>query len=273
MPYKLAVTVTHGMGSQTNDFADEMIDEVKGRLSKIEADPADVLWQPVFWADVLQPRQDKLWHDLSRDHDLDYVKIRRFVLSALADAVAYQRVPGPQKDVYDQVHGRVRKHLQELRDKAGGQDLPVIVMAHSLGCAVMSDYIWDRQKETRAGNPSGTPTERLEKLAGVITFGCNLPVFSLAYDPVLAISFPPATLPPELKPVAKWNNYFDPDDVLGYPLKPLSPSYAQAVTEDRAINAGGIFSSWNPLAHSAYWTDDDFTRPVAAQIAAVLKRL
>jgi hypothetical protein len=273
MPFKLAVTVTHGMGAQTNDFADAMIDEVKGRLAKLKVKPADVLWQSVFWADVLQPRQDKLWHDLSRDHDLDYVKIRRFVLSALADAVAYQRVPGPQQDVYEEVHACVRKHLQELRAKAGGQDLPVIVMAHSLGCAVMTDYIWDRQKETQAGNPSGTPTEQLDLLAGVITFGCNLPVFSLAYDPVMAIAFPPPTLPAALKPVAKWFNYFDPDDVLGYPLKPLSPSYTAAVTEDRAINAGGIFSSWNPLAHSGYWTDNDFTGPVAAQIAAVLKKL
>ena len=25
----------------------------------------------------------------------------------------------------------------------------------------------------------------------------------------------------------------------------------------------GILTSWNPLSHSEYWTDDNFTEPVA----------
>ncbi|NIQ25048.1 MAG: hypothetical protein GTN88_00295, partial [Gammaproteobacteria bacterium] len=69
---------------------------------------------------------------------------------------------------------------------------------------------------------------------------------------------------------ASWLNFFDPDDVLGYPLKPLSPEYRRAVSRDITINVGGIAASWNPLSHSKYWTDNDFTKPVAKFIDKLL---
>ena len=279
MPVKLGIIITHGMGNQDRDFAKPTIDEINARLKKLKTDSKQVAWEDLFWADVIEPREQALWDRVSAKHDLDYVKIRRFVISALGDAVAYQRVPG-HINTYRQIHDRVRDHLTKLRTKMGDQDLPVIVIAHSLGTAIMSDYIWDRQKQLRNNVPNGTPTdstptstptERLENLIGFITFGSTLPLFSLAFSPVVAIDFPPATLPDPLKPVAKWLNFFDEDDVLGYPLKPSDPSYDRVVTEDIEINAGSVFSSWNPLSHNGYWTDNDFTKPVAEQIAAVLK--
>lgn len=68
----------------------------------------------------------------------------------------------------------------------------------------------------------------------------------------------------------KWLNYFDPDDVLGYPLKPLSLEYRKAVSQDIEINVGSVFSSWNPASHSDYSTDDDFTIPVAQYLSRLL---
>jgi len=59
--------------------------------------------------------------------------------------------------------------------------------------------------------------------------------------------------------------------VLGYPVKPLCPEYeANAGIKDHAINVGGPLTSWNPVSHGQYWTDDDFTVPVAEQIRQVL---
>jgi len=62
--------------------------------------------------------------------------------------------------------------------------------------------------------------------------------------------------------------------VLGWPLQPLSPQYHELV-EDRAINAGQgaagwILKSWNPLAHTAYWTDDDVVKPLADLLHGLL---
>ena len=51
--------------------------------------------------------------------------------------------------------------------------------------------------------------------------------------------------------------------ILGWPLKKLSDGHRKAVTKDREKSVGGILSSWNPVSHEDYWTDDDFTEPVA----------
>ena len=112
--------------------------------------------------------------------------------------------------------------------------------------------------------------ERMRSLAGMVTFGSSLPLFSFAFTTITPIKFPAPQLNSDLKKKAKWLNFYDPDDILGYPLKPISPSYRKVVTTDVAINVGGWLSSWNPASHSQYWTDNDFTKPVAQFIAGFL---
>ena len=89
-------------------------------------------------------------------------------------------------------------------------------------------------------------------------------------DEIVAIRFPVPTLSGPLREAARWLNFFDADDVLGYPLRPLSPSYHDAVTADLQINVGSPLRSWNPLSHEEYWTDNDFTAPVATLIRELL---
>lgn len=273
MAHKLGVLIVHGMGNQRPDYADRMIAELDARIAKLRGARDEIRWKPAYWADVLQRKADGLWRDLSRENDLDAAPIRKFIISSFGDAIAYQRVPGQRKDVYSEIHDRVHAALVGLRRALGDEDRPLIVIAHSLGSVIMSNYIWDRQHGYQAAEFGGTAFERLETLAGLITFGSNIALFSLAYDPVVSIEFPPRTLPEELKAAAKWLNFFDSDDVLGYPLKPLGESYENAVTEDVEINVGGILTSWNPLSHSAYWTDNDFTKPVARTIVDILSLL
>ena len=37
------------------------------------------------------------------------------------------------------------------------------------------------------------------------------------------------------------------------------------------MNVGSILRSWNPLSHEEYWTDNDFTTPVATLIRELLE--
>ncbi len=85
------------------------------------------------------------------------------------------------------------------------------------------------------------------------------------------IGFPGSKLPQALREKARWFNFFDPDDILGYPLRPINFAYRKIVDEDIAINVGGLNSSWNPLSHTKYWTDNDFTKPVAAFLEKLLE--
>jgi pimeloyl-ACP methyl ester carboxylesterase len=247
----LGVAVIHGMGSQRSKaFADPLIEELESRLER----PANVAWRRIFWADVLSARQDRYLKAANRNNQLDFFTLRSFVISALGDASAYRRVGDDAEGTYGGIHTIVRDEVAALRQELGGDEAPLVILAHSLGGHVISNYIWDIQKQNAIVEPGDNDFERMRTLAGLVTFGCNIPLFTFALNKIVPISLPQG---------AKWLNFFDPDDVLGYPLKPLSPEYRRTVSRDIAINVGGIASSWNPLSHSKYWTDNDFTKPVA----------
>jgi hypothetical protein len=266
MAAEIGVLVVHGMGAQPADFADAFIAEMQGRLLRIGIDPDRVAWRAGWWADTVKRREDELWDELTASHTLRYDRARRFVISSFGDALAYQRMPSQQTDVYRTIHARIREHLGALRDQMGG-DKPIVVLAHSLGSVIVSNFTWDEQKSPTAG---ATPTQRMETLAGLVTFGSNIPLFTLCLDEVVAIRFPVPALTGSLRDAARWLNFFDADDVLGYPLRPLSDSYRDAVSADLQINVGSILRSWNPLSHEEYWTDNDFIAPVAGLIREIV---
>ena len=173
------------------------------------------------------------------------------------------------------VHKRVSGVIDALKDAVGDR-APLVVIAHSLGGHVMSNYIYDAQQENKNGTGAATPIQRMETVAKFITFGCNIPVFVFAYpeSDVRPIAYPGSKLPTRLKMKPWWYNYFDRDDVLGFPLRDVSPRYAAMANDNRLadveINAGSILTSWNPLSHNAYWTDEDFYRPVALKLSALM---
>ncbi|MFQ5681874.1 MAG: hypothetical protein ACE5HC_01250 [Candidatus Binatia bacterium] len=260
MAKDLAVAVIHGMGTQHSDFAEDMMDELNDRIDESDR----IAWQTIFWADVLQPKQNAYLRRANSKNDLDFFSLRKFVVGSVGDAAAYRRIDNDPGDTYGQIHTVVRdsiKKLYEENDKLDSQAKPLIILAHSLGGHIMSNYIWDIQKNRPIVPPGNNRFERMRTLALIITFGCNIPLFTFAYQQIVPIRLPPG---------AKWMNYFDPDDVLGYPLKPINQAYRRTVSADKTINVGGILSSWNPLSHIRYWTDNSFTKPVARLISRFL---
>jgi len=270
MAKKLAVLIIHGMGTQTPSFADSLVAELKSRLAAHGKNATEVAFATVFWADITQPAQEAYLGRARKDHDLDFMSVRRFVVGALGDAAAYQRIDDSNNSVYTAIHERIQAIIHDLFvTQLGETSVPLVVMAHSLGGHIMSNYIWDIQN----GNVPRQGLSGFEKFwshAGMITFGCNIPLFTFAYKKIEPIEFPSLRLPSNVKTLARWYNFYDPDDVLGYPLKPVSPSYARIVDADTAINVGGLLSSWNPASHTQYWTGDSFTKPVATFLATLL---
>jgi hypothetical protein len=272
----LAVVAIHGMGSQEPGFAGAMFNELDNQI--LPKDRPKVAWKEVFWGDLTEPRQDAYLR-ATEPLELDQVKIRKFVITAFGDAVAYQRVrPAPDPDyhqvrqegTYFKIHERIAEGIKELYEKdLASKPVPLVVLAHSLGGHIFSNYYWDVRHpgsdhtvlDLRA--PGISTFERLDWLAGFVTFGCNIPLFTFALDNVEPIAFPSSRLPARYKPHARWLNFYDPDDVLGYPLRPLGRAYARVVSEDTAIDVGNPFVGWTPISHTKYWTDADMTRPVA----------
>ena len=271
MNKKIGVLLVHGLGAVADDFAHDTVHDLRERISGRGLNPDEIAWQSVYWAPALSARENQLWVDLSADHDLNWAKLRKFFINAFGNSTAYHAARDRSDNFYDKIHGTIAESMRELRGKLGSGDKPLIVIAHSLGSVIMSNYIWDRQKGRDDERLGANAFERMETLAGLVTLGTNIPFFTIACNPIISIEFPPPGLPEKLKKRAKWLNLYDADDVLGWPLKPLSPSYADAVAEDLEVNVGNMLTSWNPANHSAYWTDDTVIKPVAYLLASILE--
>ena len=174
--------------------------------------------------------------------------------------------------------GRVEDALDNLETVAGGTT-PLLVFAHSLGGHIMSNYIYDTQKAVALGAPwvqSRSGFQRFETMAGFLTFGCNIPVFTFAYpmDQVRPIKRPGTRIPADKRLTPWWENLNDKDDVLGMPLGPAGPQYEAMINagelRDAWINVGNLFTSWNPASHNEYWDHRNFYRPAAELIRKAL---
>jgi len=278
---KLGILVIHGMGSQRPGYSTPFTDEVSARLG---ASAADVVWQEIYWADVIAHREEALWECMQRALDrcdrpipLDWRSVRELVVHNFGDAIAYQRDLSPGGSTYDAIHARVSDEIERLRPALQSRRSPVVVIAHSLGAHIMSNYIWDRQ---HSGPKRPDPLEGLPGLCSFITFGCTIPLFSLAFPVARPITVPGHAIRQPLRNQARWLNFFDRDDVLGWPVRPLYEKNRTHLTraqrrtveriEEREIDAGTLVTRWNPLSHTGYWTDDDFTRPVATHLRRLL---
>lgn len=281
---QVALIAVHGMGETPPDYADGLMAGVRTRLGKL-ADAA--VMRSVYYHSILYDNQRTVWDRTAATGKVRYDALRKFVLYGLGDAAGLENrkeIPG---SVYELAQGEIATAL--LSAHAARPGMPVVFVAQSLGGQVLSSYIYDAQKaaagqpvsagiwrniDVWAGRAVGRALTASERVflgagtcAGLVTTGCNIPIFVAAHKEMHIIPIAPPTS------LFKWINFYDPDDVLGWPLQPLSSGY-RALVEDRPINAsGGIASlltrSWNPLSHNSYWGD----AAVLDAVAAMLRRL
>ena len=282
-PSKIAVAIIHGVGHGVGEddaeFAKPMMDELRDRFVALMPDEVDdpaaqLVLEPVYWAHLMQGAQNALWEKLEEHDQLDFVALRRFVIEFAGDAIAYQ--PSPQgRELYDTVHAEMARSLRKLAGRAGDR-APLCVIAHSLGSIIASNYVYDLQQLPQRDlvaasvhdEMGDTPLERGETFTGFYTMGGPLALWSLCYpDLGKAIRVPSPQLAQHHPNVeGEWSNFYDKDDVIGYPIKNLNPSYEAAVTCDLPVNVGGLLGHWNPMSHNGYWTDNDVTKPIAGSL-------
>lgn len=279
MSQKIAVAIIHGVGSQGPDFADKAIEKLSRAFAKHLPDnnksvEDKLVLMPIYWADILSQRQRILWQTVEDDahNKLNFELTRKFFLAFGGDAIAYQ--PGAtRREVYDQIHQTVTNVFSQLASAAGPQ-APLCIIAHSIGTVIIHNFLFDLTSDIEANTLDrtiDTPLEKGETLTLFYTLGSPLAVWSLRYQDYRPITFPGSQIPtlyPKAHP--KWINYYDKDDILAYPVCSLSTGHKalarQGILRDVEINAGSFLTSWNPLAHTAYWTDNDVVKPVAKDL-------
>lgn len=264
-PAEAGILVIHGIGKQGTGFSDSFQQAVNEHLG---ASANVITWQEGYWADELNGRESDMLAALRKQGGLDWFRLREMVIAYFADAIAYRRAPvtagGKTANTYTAIHDKIDSAIAALRQRLVAPDSPLIVVAHSLGSVIFSDHVWDCAKATE-----GDPFVNMRSLSGIITFGSNLPLFTLALPKIEPIAFPPVGLSASLAEKARWLNFFDPDDVLGYPLEPFYGNLGGKLI-DRTINADGLFTSWSPMSHTEYWDDDGVISETAKLISDIL---
>ena len=226
-----------------------------------------VAFKVVHYGKFLQDPQDSLWANMLRDtaNELDATRLRKFMLFGFGDAgsLEYSAHQSGSDTKYMLVQKEIRANLRLAYEELGRDaSKPVVIIAQSLGCQVISNYLWDAGTgnyifQHMAGIGADEQAFlRLRSLRHLVTTGCNIPLFISGLEPRVCFDRPNNQF--------EWDNYYDPDDVLGWPLNQLGPSYH--FVRDHDINAGGLLTFWNPLSHTGYWSDDDLLTPLANKL-------
>jgi hypothetical protein len=265
MPADVGVLIVHGMGRQRATFADGLMRRLERRLG---GDASRVRFRPCYWGDILQQPQEATWDKLAGPgRPMGWRLWRRWVTSSLGDPASY--LSGYFKrgsPVYGDVHERLRASLESLALDLASPTAPLVILAHSLGSVIVTNYLWDERGTRRVGR---TDFESGRTLAGLVTYGSNIPLF-LPPPPVECITFPPPELDPGLRNVARWINIYAPADVLGYPLNDIWDQRHGTTITDLPIHAGPWPLSRTPLSHVLYQVDRGFLRTVLGLLRVIL---
>jgi hypothetical protein len=261
----VGVFIIHGMGDPEPDFAEGLQARLRQRLGE-EADK--VAFEACYWSPILQKQQDLIWQRILLSR-LDQKRARHWVVSALGDPVGY--LSGffkAGRPVYDDIHECMRAQLEKLAAALENPDqTPLLILAHSLGSVIVSNYIWDENHGEGIGR---TPFQRTDTLTSLITYGSNIPLFIPPVPQITNIRFPSPRLPAHLAPAANWLNVYDPDDILGYPLCHIWDDSQGTVVHDLVLNVGPWPLSETPFSHVLYAQDSGFLRLVEEQIRSLL---
>ena len=282
MTQKIALLLIHGIGKQDEDYAHHIIYDLKkhfaGNLKHagIKNSAAELVVEDVYWAPVFQQAEEKLWKRIKKGGTMNFIQLRRLMIDFVSDSVAYMKIGG-DTDNYHFVHKIIAKSIDKLGYIAG-DNAPLCIVAHSLGSVMISNYIWDLQNHSADKQLieedvykciENTPIERGDTFCKFYTLGSPLALWSLRHKNFgMPITVPSPNFKnyyPKVK--GEWINYYDKDDIIGYPLKTLNKQYEKMVSRDIEINVGNLWSSWNPASHLGYWEDDDVIVPIAESLS------
>lgn len=271
---KIAVAVINGLGSQEQFYSVEfkhLVVEAYQKLGENRSED-DFVFQEIYWGDIVKEKHARLLETANYKKDLTYMSMRQQVIDVFGASLAYHSKTNSM--FYPQVSNRISDNLKRLAGhrRVDKDTTPLVILAHSFGSVAITNYIYDVQKARAAGEMSElSPLEGFDTLAGVITFGSPLGLFSLENNEFeKPIAKAGGALPDDFKRRVKWLNFYDKDDILAYPLKSLNDAYNQVIDEDIEINVGSATTSWNPACHYGYWEDKDFVQPVAHYLSELM---
>lgn len=261
-----------GSGSSGFKRQELFISRLNQNLARAGQNPELLAHDTVDWYGPLQEQQELIMLRMKKAKiRLRSNLTRQLIITNIGDLINYGGKPGFPHFGYEQTHELVHQTILNLKRQLHDH-APLLIIATSMGTEIINDYIRDRQTAKKAGkvDPMGySPFERFETLTGLFTLGNNLPIFAASQhvDEIHPIDFPSPHLSPELQRVAVWENYYDKNDAMGYPIKPLNRHFENnSKLKDKQINIGGVLTFWNTFSHFGYWRSRRLVRRIASYI-------
>lgn len=277
----IVILAAPGMGAVDESFAEPMFAALRQGLG--EEDWSRLHCDTILCQGHLQTNIERVFEGMQK-RDMDFMRARKFLLYGMAETAAQMTDLQQRDGNYDKSQQAIYKTLEKAA-AAAGDKAPVILLSHSVGCAILSNYLWDAQRATinhgiwRDGGPRGVHKGsardlflRLKTLNHWYTLGPTNPLWcaGMPRDQIQAVTS-------ETRGYHfRWKNFYHPDDLFGWPLKPLSPSYNQAVYRDYETRplADWSASHWGPqlVGHSGYWSSEMVQQKLLEDLRQLLQK-
>ncbi len=263
MKYKVIIVAIPGIGTKDAGFSRQFERDIRRYSHETNLQEAYLIKEiRPFSITGVDLNQKELFKRLDKRNNLGGIlSLRKFALEAFGDAVTFESGADRPNSVYKQIQTYLRNQFKEvslLQELHPGCKL--VIVAASMGVHVLSNYIWDADYNRGVfADINASHGERLKNLNYLFSIGCNIPLFlsGLAHEKIKPFAPRNATF--------KWDNYYDKDDILGWPLADLSEEYSKVVT-DHEIDTGQYIGS-----HMRYWKDDDFTKPFVHKLCTLIQ--
>lgn len=263
MSKHLFVLVIPGSGTKKAGFSKGLQKELTKNLRKTSLfDNYSVIEFRPFNEAGIDQNQEELFARMDAKNRLGGIlSLRKVVLHVVGDAVLFDHDAKAPNSAYRKIHHCLKERIETINALMKGYDEShLVIVASSMGIYVLSSYIWDADHSLGifSENPASAENN-LRNLNHLATIGCNIPLYvsALKENDIVAID--------KRNPEFTWNNYYDKDNVLGWPLQPLSPTYRTLVT-DHEIRSGAYVG-----AHVRYWDDKEFVKPLAERMVEVFE--
>ncbi len=238
---KVAIITIHGQGTYKEHSHEEMVNNI---LKVIKCDKSNIEIFPIKYYSKIQRAQDDLLLRMGRISPKFFSGIREKIIGSFGDTSTIFH----NKKEYSIVMSLIKEQFLNAQNfiKDNGS---IVVLSHSLGTVLISNYLWDAQK---AGI-------KYKNLKLVVTTGSPLPVFlsGIPINEMVPIDKPNEGF--------KWINFWNKKDFLSFPYGPLSLQY-KSLVEDVEVKKGFFFFS-----HGNYDDDKNVYKRIANEIDNISK--
>lgn len=251
------VLIIHGIGNQQPNYARSFISSLQNRIKEKGANIDSVEFTAVHWQPIFSKNQEELI-TYSKQKGLGWSVFRNIFIEILSDASSYHAS-------YNILHRAIYGGLCDLEKKLISKTSPIIIIAHSQGAAIVSDYIYDRinNKNTDIINNDTNQFHHLKSLDRLITLGANIPLFRMGY------AKPTSFIKPNENFI--WENYYNKSDILGFPLHDFYEAPENKVKIiDTQIRVGSYLTKWNPFSHVGYWNNKFIIDKISVRLTELL---